>query len=142
MNIPENFFNIILNEFKEVQKFCNVAKTIDDKLYYFSASFGTLNRVMNFHYEPILTFMHQILQDVHQSFLNRFANSRNPAAITSQFPEDFFIKLFDYFDLLISAFQNKNENQIREILEKFSNLTYATSGNGFFLYLKGNLKLS
>jgi len=139
MNIPDNYFDLIVNEFKEVEKLCEEAKSPDDKLYFFSASYGIINRVMNFHCEPILVFMHQMLQTSHQMVAKRLATPKNMDNISNSLPNEIFESLFSYFSLLIKEFEKKDENKIREVLEKFSNLSYATSGNGFYLYLRGKL---
>ncbi len=142
MKIQEEFYEIILEEFKNVSKLCNDTNLLpEDKLYFFSASYGVINRIMNFNCEPILIFIHQILQSTHQAFAQRLSQRLMPGIISNSFPDVFWDKLFLYFSELISAFENKDENKIREILEKFSNLGYATSGNGFYLFLNEKLKI-
>jgi len=48
MNIPDQYFKIIIEEFKDVEKLYKEANSAHDKLYFFSASFAVINRVMNF----------------------------------------------------------------------------------------------
>jgi len=141
MNIPDNYFNLILDEFNETKGLIKESKNIEDKLYFFSSSFGIINRVMNFHYEPILIFIHQALANVHANISKRMNAPHNPDVVSTSVPDIMFDSLFSYFDLLVDAFKNKDENEIRGILEKFAVLTYATSGNGFYLFLKGKLTL-
>ena len=141
MNIPDKYFELILNEFKEVQKLCIEAKTSEDKLFFFSASYGVLNRVMNFCCEPILVFMHQILQDATKNISHRLAIPKKPGSISNSLPIEMWESLFSYFSTLIIEFEKKDEHKIREVLEKFSNLSYATLGNGFYLYLRGKLTI-
>jgi hypothetical protein len=141
MKIPNNYHEIILNEFKEVEKLCAEANSIEDKLYYFSASYGILNRIMNLSCDPTLVFIHQILQTTCQSLLQRLANSKMtmPQIISNVLPVEMITALLSYFSELISAFEKKDENGIRKILENLTNLTYATTGNGYYLYLQKRL---
>lgn len=139
MKIPEKYYEIILNEFKDVEKLAKEATNIDDKLYFFSASFGVINRVMNFHYDPLLVFIHQVLQTTHQSLLQRFSAPKIPGSISNIVPDEMINSLFKNFSQLISEFEKKEDQKIREVLQKFSILSYATTGNGYYLYLKEKL---
>ncbi len=141
MNIPDEYHKIILKEFYEIQDLCKKSSSSEDRLYFFSASFGVVNRVMNFYQDPVLIFTHQILQSVHQAISNRLANIKPPFAVSRGVPDQFWDALLGYFSELTHAFEIKNDEEIRKTLEKFANLWYANSGNGFYLYLKGLLVL-
>lgn len=141
MNIPDQFYQLILKEFKEVQILCNEAKSIEDKLYFFTASYGIVNRVINFHYDPTLVFIHQVLQTAYQNIHQRLSSPKNPGVVSNSLPNEIIDSLFKYYGSLIIEFEKKDSVKIREVLEKFSSLTYATSGNGFYLYLREKLTI-
>lgn len=141
MKIPNQYYELLINEFKEIQKLSNEVKSNEDKLYFFSASYGVLNRVLNFHCDTTLVFMHQVLQVAHQNIMQRLSTPKNPGSISNALPDEIIESLFSYFSLLISEIEKKDTSKIREILEKISNISYATTGNGFYLYLKGKLIL-
>lgn len=141
MDIPKKYFDLILNEFKEVEGLCNEAETLDDAIYYFSALHGILNRVMNFHCVPVLIFMHQVLQATHQAIAARQSAPVKPGITSNGVTDEMIEALFSNISLLISAFKKKDEDEIRRVLEKFTNLSYATTGNGRYLHLRGRLKL-
>jgi hypothetical protein len=126
MNLPNEYHNLLLNELIEVKKLYDNAKSLEDRLYFFSASFGAINRIMNFHYDPLLVFMHQVLQHVHQAMMQRLANRKASGSISNVFPTQLEESLSENFEKLIIEFESKNENSLRERLEKFSNLSYAT----------------
>ena len=128
MNIPDHYFELILNELIEVQKLCDEAKSSEDKLYFFSASYGIINRVMNFHCEPLLVFMHQILQIAHQTMSQRASSPKTPGSISNSLPNELFDSLFSYFSKLVLEFEKKDENKIEvfvKILKKEENLLLA-----------------
>ena len=140
MSLPENYFQLITLELERVEEMCGKASTPEEMLYYFSAAYGIINRVMNFHCEPSLVFMHQVLQAAHQAFQNRLSSPRNPNSESFMgTPAELIEKLMMYFRGLREAFEGKDEIAIWRALEKFSNLTYATTGNGFYLYQTGKL---
>ena len=140
MNLPDEYHKIILDEFEKILKQCNELPILEDKLYFFSASYGIVNKIMNLHCEPVLIFMHQILFSVYNGFIQRLPIN-STQAISRSIPNILVESLFSYFSELILAFKNKNENEIRVVLEKFSNLWYATGGNGFYLFLNKKIKL-
>lgn len=141
MNIPDDYLKIIVNEFKEVEQLCKSAVAPEDKLYFFSATYGILNRVMNLHYDSILIFSHQILQAVHQTLAQRLSTATTNSPVSSSVPTIMLDSLTVYLPELTSAFEERDDNKIRAILEKYNTLSYATSGNGFYLLLKGKLQL-
>lgn len=141
MNIPDNYLKLIVDEFKEVEKLCNEAVAPEDKLYFFSATYGIINRVMNLHYDSILIFSHQILQAVHQTLSQRLSTATPNGPISTSVPTVMINSLTAYLPELTSAFEDKDDNKIRAMLEKYNTLSYATGGNGFYLLLRGKLKL-
>lgn len=132
---------MILNEFKDIQGLCENAETRDDALYYFSALFGVLNRVMNFFCDPVLIFMHQVLQATHRAVTERMAMPIKPGVSSNGVTDEMWQALFSYIPLLIDAFEKEDEDEIRRVLQKFINLSYATTGNGRYLQLRGKLHL-
>lgn len=141
MKITEESYNIILKEFKEIENLCKDALSPEDKLYFFSASFGVVNRVMNFESDSILIFIHQILHTAHQTISQRLNSPKRDGVVSTSLPDEMWDALYDYFSELVSAFEKKNVNTIYMVLEKFAKLSYATTGNGFYLYLSGKIIL-
>ncbi|MDH5718723.1 MAG: hypothetical protein OEZ22_13945 [Spirochaetia bacterium] len=141
MNIPEQYHDIIVSELKSVKGLCESTETLEDKMYYFSASYGIINRIMNLYSDPTLIFIQQILQIMHKSITERLAAVRNPNVVSASVPDEMIDALFNYYDQLIKEIENNDNNKIREVLEKISILSYATTGNGFYMYLKGKIDL-
>ena len=85
--------------------------------------------------------MHQILQALHQALSLRLDAPKFPGTVFNNLPDEIWASLITYFSELRSAFEQKSDDKIREALSKFSNLWYATSGNGYYLYLRGKLPI-
>ena len=84
--------------------------------------------------------MHRI--EAHQALAGRLKASKNPASESYLIvPSEMLDALVSYTLELKAALESKQDSLVWMILQKLSNLTYATSGNGFYLYLKGDIKL-
>jgi translation initiation factor RLI1 len=141
MKISEEYLNIITKEFRDVEKLWSETNSPEDKLYYFSATYGVINRIMNLQCESILIFVHQILQAAHQTMAQRLSAITPSGAVSSSVPTVMLESLILYLPELRIAFEKRDDNKIREALEKYNNLSYATGGNGFYLYLRGKLTI-
>jgi hypothetical protein len=142
MEVPANYLQLITRSITLTIEMCAKATSPEEKLYYFSAVYGAINRVMNIHCDPVLVFSHHVLQTVHQSLNARLAASRNPNAQPHMsVPEEMIDALLLYLTEFSRALDSKTDSAIWAVLQKFSNLAYATTGNGFYLYITGQLKL-
>ena len=86
MNLPEQYFELILKELNESKELVDEATSIEDKLYFFSSSFGIINRVMNFHYDPLLVFIHQALANAHTNISKRMNSPHKPGVVSMSIP--------------------------------------------------------
>jgi hypothetical protein len=140
MKINKQYHDLLNTEFNQVIEKMQASKSADETLYYFSALYGTINRIMNFEYDPILVFVHQEIQAIHQNFIGRLAQNiaENNASYMGT-PVIFLESLIKYSLELRDAFVENSDEKIRQILQKFAVLSYATTGNGYYLYLRGRL---
>jgi hypothetical protein len=140
MNISNEDLSIIIAEWDAVLKRMEEAKSQGDKLYFFSASFGIVNRLMNLRYDRTLVFIHQGLHALHQSMQNRLNASRQPPQDTHMaVPDGFIDQLATLLRLLSAALQKGAVQDVYAVLEHATELAYATTGNGYYLYLSGKL---
>ena len=137
---PENVDHII-KEIDFVLQKMGEALTAESKLYYFSAVHGVINRVMNFQCDPVLVFSHQVLSAVHSAFTSRLAATKGGGEKNLSVSEEMLEKLQEALGKFSTAFQKKDKARIYAALERFANLGYATTGNGFYLYQKGVLTI-
>lgn len=142
MNLPEEYKKIVVDDFKEILALCNSSSLIDDKLFFFSAAYGTVRRIMNLYFDPTLVLMHQVLQNAHQSFTQRLKQPQKAGTKFSETPKSFWDALIKSYEALINAFEGDNDNGVRECLEAISYIAYMTTGNGYYLYLRGKALIS
>lgn len=125
----------ILNEIQFAVKKMKEEKDDKAKLYYFSAIYGIMQRIFNTEYSGDLIFAHFVLSSTYNNLNSRLSNPDTVIKI----PEDLFDKLTTVTEELKGAIE-KNRN-LYEVLKRYTILGYITTGNGFYLYQKGLLKI-
>jgi len=135
MNLDKTYKEMLIKEIKFVLKKMKEEKEPKEKLYYFSAIFGIMHRIYNLEYSSDLVFTHFVLSSIHSQINSRIQIPDD----TIKIPDELFQKLEETTGKLLSAIE-KDEN-LYEVLKKFTVLGYVTIGNGYYLYQKGQLKL-
>ncbi|MGA2974700.1 MAG: hypothetical protein ABSF77_05255 [Spirochaetia bacterium] len=110
----------------------------DEKLFYFSAVFGAVNRALNAKTTPELVYLHHILSSVYAAFYMRI-QAIKAGDLTVQLDEAIVSKFIEYVNEL--AQKIKGNLPFDEVLIKLVNLSYVTQGNGFYLYKRSELKI-
>ena len=110
-----------------------------EKLFFFSASYAMAQRIINIEYDYELNFIQQVLQLAHSTI-----NTRLSAISTGQhqypsIPDNLFDKLEETLGEMVSLIDEGLETY--PALQKIANLAYTTTGNGYYLYLKGMIRL-
>lgn len=132
---------IITQEFFKVYSLMNDTNDISEKLYYFSATFAMVSRVLNIQYDPTLVIIHSVLLTSHSNINSFLSNIINTKKTFYEFPDNYFKMIEDNLKELTIAIEQNNKTSIYEALEKYSVLGYIATGNGNYLYKKGMLKI-
>jgi len=109
------------------------------KWYFFSAIHGMAQRILNLEYEAELVFIYQVFQLVYN-----IVNARLAALSTGQeagiiIPQDLFTKIEDELEKMVNLIEKGEESY--PVLQRLVNIAYSTTGNGYYLYVKGMLKI-
>jgi hypothetical protein len=112
--------------------------TAKEKLYFFSAVYGVATRIMNLEFDPELGFVHHVTNYAYNT-INTALLLINQGQTIATFPENVFNKLQEAIKELATYIEE--DKPTYTILEKISNLAYSTSGNGYYLFLKGQLEI-
>jgi hypothetical protein len=110
-----------------------------DKLYYFTAVYGIANRIFNFEYDPELVFVHDVVQHTYNSINQRLNLIAQRLEGGASMPGDVFAKLEACLEKLADKIEN--DQKTYEVLQEMDQIAYSTSGNGYYLYKKGTLKI-
>lgn len=124
----------LVSEFRLVQNSMLDEEDVNRKLYWYSATYAIVSRVMNFDYDPSLQFLHFMLQTSYNAFKQRAVQIATGDE-TILLPSDFFDRSAHLIGKIADAIE-LNE-PFYDILQTLSNLIYLTSGNGYFQSLKG-----
>ena len=109
------------------------------KWYYFSAIHGMATRIYNMEYDPELVFIYHVFQLVHN-----MVNSRINAITTGQdstvnLSEKLFLLIENELESMLELLKEGKETY--PVLQRLVNIAYSTTGNGYYLTIKGLLNL-
>ncbi len=139
MNLSPDMQKRFTDEVHFVVKSMRDTNTPAEKLYFFSAGYAMAQRIINLEYEPELNFIQQVLQLVYN-----MVNARLTAISAGQeggisIPDDLFTSLEEALEEIVDRIEQGAETY--PALQRIVNLAYSTTGNGYYLYLKGLLKV-
>ncbi len=138
MHISELGKRAILSEMKFVVESISRASSAQEKLYFFGAVSDVADRLMNQEFEPELAFLRNVVT---------FANSTMRASMLvasqgqsiSTFPPLVFDKVQEALSELATLIEADKETY--PALQKLSTLAYSTTPSGYYLFLRGQLKV-
>jgi hypothetical protein len=129
----------LVNEIKTAVDYMSKASTAQEKMYFFSAVFGIANRIMNLEFDPELGFVHHVTNAAHVTINGNLMLVAQGQSVRT-FPPQLFEKLQEALGDLATNIEGGEPTY--PVLERISNLAYSTTGNGYYLFLKGSLKVS
>ena len=115
------------------------AKGGQEKLYFFSAIFGALQRIYNIEYDDDLVFAFFVVNAVHQGFMQRITAFTQGGDSTVMISGAQFDRLTDLAEELGEMIQKKEDPT--STLKKMVIVMHSTTGNGYYLMKKGLLKI-
>lgn len=134
MKISKKTKEVLIEEIQFVREKMAQEKNARKKMFYYSAIYSQILRLLNLEYDPHLQFMHLIF-NVTYNAVNSRINLIATGDITVDLPSNFFDELDKLLGELVELL--KNDVNTYPILEKISNLAYLTTGNGYYLSKKG-----
>lgn len=138
MHLSASNQEVLVKEIRTVADYMGEANNAQEKMYFFSAVFGIANRLMNLEFDPELGFLHHVTQAVYTTINTNLAVAAQGQSVAT-FPPLVFDKLQEALSDLAKYIEEGKQTYL--ILERISNLAYSTSGNGYYLFLKGSLKI-
>jgi len=106
---------------------------VDQKLYLFTAVWGMAQRMINFEYDPELTFAYQVLKLAYDQ-INLRINAIKAGDKLIPLSENLFPQIEATLDEMAKKIE-KGSNIYAE-LQTILNLSYSTTGNGHYLSIK------
>jgi len=139
MNLSPDMQKRFIDEVNFVIKNMKNTDNPTEKLYFFSAGYAMAQRIINLEYEPELAFIQQVLQLVYNMVNARLLamSMRQEAGVS--IPDGLFSSLEEALEEMVDRIEQGVETY--PALQKMVNLAYSTTGNGYYLYLKGMIKI-
>jgi hypothetical protein len=106
---------------------------VDQKLYLFTAVWGMAQRMINFEYDPELTFAYQVLKLAYDQ-INLRINAIKAGDKLIPISENLFPQIEATLEEMAKKIE-KGSNIYTE-LQTILNLAYSTTGNGHYLSIK------
>jgi hypothetical protein len=138
MKLTNNARKMLVNEINFVTKKMMESSAPHERLFYFSAIYGLIHRILNQEFDPDLVHVHFVLRSLHQSFTLSLKALKSEDSMP--LINDFHFERLNAFTIELGD-QIKNKKSITETIKKFVILIYSTTGNGFYLLQKGVLKI-
>ncbi len=138
MELQQDSKKIIIAEFDYVINKLSENIPFDEKLFYFSALHGVVNRVMNNDATQDLIYLHHILYFVFSNFNARIQAMKSDDLIV-KIDDNIISKLTQY---TIELSENiSSDKPLDDIYRKLIVLAYITTGNGYYLYKRQRINL-
>ena len=134
----EKYKDIIVQELEFVINKINQSPIKEEKLYYFSAVQGVLNRILNLEYTEQLLSAFYITNETLKMFHQRLA-AYNAGDKSFNLTDEQMLRLSQITVEFLETI--RNDEKIEEVLKKYVVLLYSTTGNGYYLMEKGVLKI-
>ena len=129
MKIPADLKKRLLSEFDFCIQKIQEEELVRKKLYYFSGTYGVVERIMRFHYDPQLLMVHAILSMCYGALIG-VVESRERGDVAREMPPNLSETLVEYLTELRHALSQGRDTY--KILEKFIALGFRASGPGYY----------
>lgn len=139
MEVSREYIQTIADELVYVAKKMREEKELLGKIYYLSGSYAVVQRVMNIEYDDDLVLIHRVLMDAYTTINNRLNSIISGQERVIKIPVEVFDALADCVEGLSKALSEKKD--FRKLLAKIATIGYIGTGNGYYLYQKGLIKL-
>jgi hypothetical protein len=128
-----------VNELRHVSQKILEEEDVRKKIFYYSAAYGIARRLINSQYDPQINFLELILEVSYNTIRARIETILQQQDLTVPIIEGFFDKLAENVNEL--ALKIEKDEDTYKTLEKIAVLTHITTGNGYYLYTKGLIKI-
>lgn len=139
MNLSQEMKRSFTDEIRFALRNMRNTTVAAQKLYFFSAIYAMAQRILNLEYEAELLFIFQVLQLVYNMVNTRLVALSTGQEAGIRIPDNLFTQFEDELDEMSNLIEQGKETF--PVLQRLVNIAYSTTGNGYYLYLKGLLKV-
>lgn len=138
MPLSEFLRNYLSGEFLIAANKIGETDDLVDKAYYFSATYGALQRAFNIEYNPKLVLMHLVCLATHQAINSRLQALKEGREASVRLNS----VILDDLSTVTRGLSERirNDEDAGDLLERLSVIALSTTGNGFYLASIGRLR--
>lgn len=143
MQLPKALKDRLAHEFRFAATKMAETPNVQAKLYFYSAFFGEASRILNQVWDSELSLLHLVIQSSHRLINGRVVAFASGADRIVDLPDNLPRVLDEIADSLASVFEARSidSDKLKSIMEKIADLSYASTGNGYYLCMRGTLKI-
>lgn len=136
MNIPKQARERLVQELRFVAD--SMAPEADplQRMYLFSGAYGEAARLLNVVWDRDIALIHMALQVTYSAANNRVGAMAGGRERGPRLPDNFFEMLIEATRALANVVETRRDADLCKVLGRFAELSYLTTGNGYYLYLK------
>lgn len=138
MNLSKDMQKVFTDEVRTAINHMKKTEMPEEKLFFLSAVYGVAFRIMNIQFDPELAFINHVVNAAYSMMNANLASIRQGQGVNT-FPKNVFEKLEDALGQLVEKIEQGERTY--PVLETIFNLAYSTTGNGYYLYLKGMISV-
>lgn len=129
MKIPDDLKKRLLNELDFCVEKIRKEENIRKKLYFFSGTYGAVERIMRLHFDRQLLLVHAVLNLCYGALIG-LVHSRERGDIARELPPNLSEALVEYLTELTNELAEDKDTY--KTLEKFMALGFSASGPGYY----------
>jgi len=137
MTISKEMQELFTNEIDFVIERMKGTNSATEKMYFFSGTYACALRIINIEFDAELAFIHHVLQSAYQMIDARITRIQQGQDRPIGIPEKLFDRLEETLKEMSARIKKGEETY--SVLQTIFNLAYSTTGNGYYLHLKGLL---
>ncbi len=138
MKLSSDMQKVFTDEVTTVIKHMKSVSRPEEKLFFLSAVYGAAFRIMNIQFDPELAFIHNVVNAACGKMNANLISIKQGQGMNT-FPKDIFDKIEGALEDLVAKIEQGDKTYT--VLERISTLAYSTTGNGYYLYLNGQLSI-
>ncbi|HLB29102.1 MAG TPA: hypothetical protein VJM69_03105 [Dehalococcoidia bacterium] len=139
MQLSEALKNYLAEELRIVSEKIDQAPNPIDQAFFFSAAWAAVQRVLNIEYDPRLVLIHLVCLTTHSAIASRLQALKEDREASIKVDSVAVSHALSALMRELSA-RIKNDEDVWDVLERLSVISYSATGNGAYLASIGRLR--
>lgn len=141
--LPKALQERLASEFRFAADGMKAAEDYPTKVYFFSVFYGEPGRILNLHWERSLALLHDVVQKACQQMNLKPTLPEGTTPLLKGIPIGWMEAFDQVGDEIASTYEadEVDESRLYAALGRVAELAYVLTGNGFYLFMRGAIKL-